>query len=210
MEIESLFPPSDFDQWAESYDRDVLDGGRFPFVGYQSALETVFRLAEAKPGMKVLDLGTGTGNLAAFFAQTGCQVWGIDFSEAMLVKARQKLPGVTFLLADLGHDLPLQLPGSFDRIVSAYAFHHFDLSAKVHIIQRLVSRLTAGGKLVFADIAFADQAALQWVRQMVGEDWEDEFYWLADETLPALEQAGLLASFTPASTMAGVFTVLKP
>lgn len=209
MEIESLFPASDFDQWAESYDRDVLDEGRFPFIGYQSALETVVRLAEAKPGMKVLDLGTGTGNLAAFFVKAGCQVWGIDFSEAMLVRARQKMSEVTFLLADLGQDLPSQIPDSFDRIVSAYAFHHFDLPGKVRIIQGLISRLAAGGKLVVVDIAFSDQAALQWIKQMVAEDWEDEFYWLADEALPALEQVGLLASFTPASTMAGVFTILK-
>jgi len=35
------FPASDFDPWAESYDRDILTYADFPFAGYERALETV-------------------------------------------------------------------------------------------------------------------------------------------------------------------------
>lgn len=207
MEIEELFPASDFDHWADSYDQDVLEETRFPFRGYQLALDTVFHLAEAQSGMRVLDLGAGTGNLATSFVRQGCQVWGTDFSEAMLAQARRKLPQVPFFLADLRQDLPSELPGSFDRIVSAYVFHHFNLLQKVQLLRKLAERLAPLGKMVIADIAFKDQPALHQVRQAVGDDWEDEFYWLAAETIPALKSAGLAASFTPVSNMAGVFVI---
>jgi len=63
--------------------------------------------------------------------------------------------------------------------------------------------------MVIADVAFADAASRANARQAVGDDWEDEFYWLADEALPALQQAGLRAQFTPVSTCAGVFVMEK-
>jgi putative AdoMet-dependent methyltransferase len=207
MEIADPFPASDFDQWADSYDRDVLDEGRFPFIGYQRALEAVVSLAGVQPGMSVLDLGAGTGNLAASFDRLGCRVWGTDFSEAMLLQARRKLPHIPFFLADLRKDLPAELPGSFDRIVSAYVFHHFDLFQKVQLVKNLAGRLKPLGRMVIADIAFSDQRALQQVKQAVGQDWDEEFYWLSSEVIPAFEEAGLAASFTPVSNMAGVFTI---
>ncbi len=40
------------------------------------------------PGQRITDLGTGTGSLARGFAQSGCQVIGIDHAAAMLDAAR--------------------------------------------------------------------------------------------------------------------------
>jgi len=43
----------------------------------------------------------------------------------------------------------------FNRIVSAYVFHHFELGEKVRIIELLVrEHLKAGGNWIIADIAF--------------------------------------------------------
>ena len=87
------FPSSDFDDWAETYDVSVsID--QFPFYRYETFLDKVVALADAKPGLSVLDLGTGTGNLALRLASLGCDLWCTDFSAPMLEKARQKLPGL--------------------------------------------------------------------------------------------------------------------
>jgi cyclopropane fatty-acyl-phospholipid synthase-like methyltransferase len=203
------FPASDFDGWASKYDLDVLDEAHYPFAGYQLALDTVVRLAEPKLGMRVLDVGTGTGNLAALFAARGCSLWGTDFSPVMLEAARRKLPQVQFVLADARHGWPTELPPVFERIVSAYTFHHFELAEKIRILAGLSDHLTSQGQLVMADIAFPDHASQENVRQLVGDAWDDEYYWLADETIAALSEAGLKAAFSPVSFCAGVFLMEK-
>jgi putative AdoMet-dependent methyltransferase len=95
------FLASDFDPWAESYDQDLLTSSEFPFAGYERVLERVVAMADVHAGMDVLDLGTGTGNLAVCFAELGCHLWCTDFSEPMLAKAREKLPQAQYVLHDL-------------------------------------------------------------------------------------------------------------
>ena len=97
------FPHEEFDDWAESYDASVSNE-KFPFTGYQEVMTNVVAMAEARPGMSVLDLGTGTGNLADGFSRLGCELWGTDFSAPMLAQACQKLPNAHFLQHDLRTD----------------------------------------------------------------------------------------------------------
>jgi putative AdoMet-dependent methyltransferase len=200
------FPPSDFDEWAETYDDSVLTD-RFPFQGYRDVLTRIFALAETRPGLPVLDLGTGTGNLAGLFARAGCELWCTDFSEAMLAKGREKLPTAHFFLHDLRTNLPPGLPDSFDLIVSAYVFHHFEMDEKIRIIKSAAARLAPAGRIVIGDIAFIDRAVLERVKAEAGDEWEDEFYWLVDESLFALEDAGLQAAYQQVSSCAGVFVI---
>ena len=205
--MDQQFPPEGFNGWAEYYDRCVSETNGYPFTGYATALDTVISRAEARPGMRILDLGTGTGNLAARFAALDCEIWGTDFSEPMLAKACQKLPAAHFILHDLREALPPELAGPFDRIVSAYVFHHFALDEKVRILTSLVPRLSPPGKIVIADISFQNQIALEAVKSAVGDEWEDEYYWLADEAASALREASLRVEYTPVSNCAGVFTL---
>ncbi len=209
MEIEGI-SSSDFDLWAESYDRDVLDETHFPFIGYQQALRTVAQLSEAQPRMNVLDLGTGTGNLAALFSAANCTVWACDFSAAMLAKAKHKLSEVKFIQADIRNGWPAGIPAFFDRIVSAYVFHHFNLVEKVRICGSLIGHLAGGGKLILADIAFRDQETMELFKMATEGEWEDEFYWLADEAINALQQVEVKSEFIPVSPCAGVFVVELP
>src|SRR5213079_580107 len=53
-------------------------------------------LAQVGPGSRVLDVATGTGDLAIELASRGAQVVGSDFSEGMLDRARRKAPQLTF------------------------------------------------------------------------------------------------------------------
>ena len=201
-----LFPASEFDDWAETYDASVAID-QFPFYGYREVLEKAVALAEARADMSVLDLGTGTGNLAVRFVSLGCEVWCTDFSTPMLAQARQKLPKAHFCLHDLRSDWPAELPARFDRIVSAYVFHHFELEEKVRIVRGLVKEhLAPGGWLVIADIAFPDRAAQAALKKQLGNDWEEEYYWIADEALPVFKQVELKVKYVQVSSCAGIFT----
>ncbi len=206
--MENSFPVEEFDAWAEHYDHAVAHTRGFPFDGYEAVLDAVVRLASLPPGTTLLDLGIGTGNLAVRFAALGCEIWGTDFSAPMLEKARLKLPHAHLFQFDLRADWPETLDRRFGCIVSGYVFHHFEFQQKIAIAQKLVrANLEPGGRLLIADIAFPDRAALEIVKGAAGDDWEEEFYWLADEILPALTRLGLDAKFYRVSSCAGIFEI---
>ncbi len=200
------FQPQEFDDWAAVYDQSAGEDTGFPFDGYSRVLQTIVDLAAAQPGQAVLDLGIGTGNLALPFAQRGCSIWGLDFSAAMLALAQKKLPAATLGQVDVRAGWPPAFQRRFDCIVSGYTFHHFWLEEKVQFVQRLLAdHLTPGGRLVIGDLAFQNAADEDALRRALGSQWEQEYYWLADEALAALAAAGVPARFIKISSCAGVF-----
>jgi putative AdoMet-dependent methyltransferase len=201
------FPASEFDEWAETYDTSVSND-HFPFHGYQDVLAKIFTLAAPLSGYSVLDLGTGTGNLGLLFTRFGCSLWGTDFSAPMLEKAQQKLPSAHLFLHDLHLPLPAEIQHPFDRIVSAYVFHHFTLKEKIRILVNLLPYLASGGRILIGDITFPNATALEEMKIAAGEEWEEEFYWLEDESLFALQKAGIHAKYIQVSSYAGVFVLL--
>lgn len=206
--------PQEFDDWAATLDRDIQkDADKFPFLGYRQVLDEVVRQAGIQEGVAVLDLGTGTGNLAVRFLALGCPVYGLDFSARMLEAAKVKFPPLNLAQADLLGDWQAVIRQAFDctrfaAVVSGYTFHHFDLLTKVSLLVSLASdHLLPGGRIVIGDIAFTDFAAREAASQLWGELWEDEDYWIADVTLAACRQAGLQADYIQISSCAGVFAI---
>jgi putative AdoMet-dependent methyltransferase len=201
-----------FDHWADSYDQEVeTSASRFPFAGYSQVLSTLWEQARVTPGMTVVDLGVGTGNLSRLFLESGCQVLGVDFSSEMLAKAGEKLPQLELVQADLTLDeWPGALDRRFDRIVSNYMFHEFQLETKLRILSRLARNNLGGeGRIVIGDIAFPTTSALERTREELADEWEDEYYWATDETRDALEAVGWKLEYFQISFCAGVY-VLEP
>jgi putative AdoMet-dependent methyltransferase len=199
---------NEFDVWAASYDLDVGAADGFPFAGYHAVLDAVVAMAKAEPGMAILELGIGTGNLALRFQALGCDVWGVDSSAAMLAKAVVKVPAAHLALADLTGDWPDDFDRRYERIVSSYTLHHLTLPAKVALLSRLAAmHLAPGGRVVVADVAFANRCALAAARRRWQEQWDEEDYWVADEAAEALLAAGLVSRYRQVSCCAGVFVV---
>jgi len=201
-----------FDNWAKTYDPAANSSENdFPFAGYDRVLAEVVRLSQVKPGMRVLDLGIGTGNLAARFLAGGCEVWGCDFSAEMLAKARAQWPQLHLLQADLLGKWPVELRQPFDCVVAAYVLHHFDLPAKINLLQRIADQsLLRGGHIFVADVAFPTEAIRAAASKRWSESWDsDEYYMAADEIIRACEQVGLKTRYRQVSSCAGIFIITR-
>ncbi len=113
-----------YDRWALVYDHDQnpLPALEEPVV--REALGDV-------RGLRVVDLGCGTGRHALWLAAAGAAVTAVDFSEGMLEEARRK-PGavsVRFVVHDLDRPLPFA-DAAFDLVVSGLVLEHLsDLGA---------------------------------------------------------------------------------
>ena len=202
------FPAEDFDLWADTYDTSVATNRGFPFDGYTQVLDLLVQLTDAKPGMHILDLGTGTGQLATRFDALGCNLWCTDFSEAMLAKARRRLPKAHFARHDLRQAWLSEWQSPFERIVSAYVFHHFEDNQKIQLMKTFANDLLApGGSLLIADISFRTSEEMAEARLIAGQDWEEELYWVAENILPRLQAAGLTTAYHQVSYCAGVYYI---
>src|SRR5215210_1073976 len=90
-----------YDRWSEIY-----DGDGNPLMMLEEP--HVDRLAAPGPGLRICDVGCGTGRHALRMAGQGARVTGVDFSEGMLARARAKAGAekIEFVRHDLAQPLP--------------------------------------------------------------------------------------------------------
>jgi len=107
--------------------------------------------AAVQPGDRVLDACCGTGDLAVAAERAGGVVTGLDFSPAMLERARRKSATVEWVEGDL-----LALPfedGTFDAATVGFGVRNVaDLDAAIAELQRV---LRPGGRLAILEITQA-------------------------------------------------------
>jgi SAM-dependent methyltransferase len=94
----------------------------------------------------VLDVGCGTGRLAAELAGRGAKVWGVDTSEEMLEQARRRLGGSVGLKLARAEALPFRAAW-FERVVLRCVVHLVDRARAIPEVARV---LAPGGKVVIA------------------------------------------------------------
>lgn len=87
-------------------------------------------------GREVLDVGCGTGQATEPLAVRGCIVTGLDPSVERLTTAVERLPNLKFVQGRV-EDLPFA-DNSFDGVVCAQAFHHFDQTKAMEELIRVV------------------------------------------------------------------------
>ncbi len=156
--------------------------------GYEELQEAVVAATAEVRATRVLELGTGTGETAlrvlAIQPEAG---WvGLDASEPMLARARERLPGVDLRLQRLEDELP---SGPFDLVVSALAVHHLDGAGKRELFSRVAGVLRPGGLFVLGDVVVppAGQEGpiyIDWVMDKP-DSVEDQLAWLRAAGLEA-------------------------
>jgi len=138
-----------------SADIDLQD--QFSEQRYQHFL----KFAALPAGLRVMDLGTGTGRLALLLAEEGAsEVVGVDVSPAMLEIAEYfrlsssspKAKQVSFRLAS-AQRMPFRSE-SFDAVICRFVLHHS--SKPERILQEAFRLLKPGGIFIFADLVGPD------------------------------------------------------
>jgi demethylmenaquinone methyltransferase/2-methoxy-6-polyprenyl-1,4-benzoquinol methylase len=111
----------------------------------------VVRLSEMAPGMRVLDVATGTGSQARAFADAAARVVGVDLSPRMLAIARRKDRGhgVRFIEGD-ATALPMA-DQTFDVSCVSLGLHEMPLSVRVRAVHEMARVTREGGTVVVVD-----------------------------------------------------------
>lgn len=134
------------EQTPAKYDR----GMQLVTLGQISAIKHEIRSEWVEPGHAVLEIGCGTGSLAAMMAARGASVTGIDVSEPMLAVAREAAPDAT-LYHMTATEIDRLPEGSFDRIVSTLVFSELSEDELDFVLKASAKLLKPGGLLVVAD-----------------------------------------------------------
>jgi demethylmenaquinone methyltransferase / 2-methoxy-6-polyprenyl-1,4-benzoquinol methylase len=137
-------------------------------------------------GDKVLDACCGTGDLALAGHAAGGEVVGVDFSEAMLLRARRKAPELEWVQADAA---ALPFPDeSFDAVTVGFGIRNLaDLEGGLRELARV---LKPGGRLGCLEITRPQGILRPFFRL-----WFDGLVPAAGKVLPG----GAAYSYLPAS-----------
>jgi ubiquinone/menaquinone biosynthesis C-methylase UbiE len=108
-------------------------------------------------GMRLLDVPTGSGALAAEATRRGATVIGVDIASAMIAEARKNHPGIEFQVADVEH-LPVP-DGVLDAVVCAFGIGHFPYPEAS--LAECLRTLKAGGRIAFSWWDTSDKQRVQ-------------------------------------------------
>ena len=124
-------------------------------LGMGRAYDTLVAQAELADGLRILEIGCGTGNVTTRVkrAAPGADVVGTDPDPLALARSQRKargLAGIRFQRA-YAQELPFA-DGEFDRVLSSMMLHHLDDDAKSATAAEIHRVLRPGGTLHILDI----------------------------------------------------------
>lgn len=126
-------------------------------LGFGAVHAALIAQADAAAGMRVLDVGCGTGTLAVRLRaeRRDVDVTALDPDPKALAIARRKAERVGVAVPfEEGYGDALPFPeASFDRVLSSMMFHHLDRATKLGMLRDVRRVLRPGGSFHLADFA---------------------------------------------------------
>lgn len=137
-----------FDAWSDSYESSLTWK-----LFYKPVHDVLSEAVGDVGGLRVLDVGCGTGEMLRRFARGGAaRLVGVDASAGMLQTARrlsQGLDGIE-LVGGSAADLPVP-DAAFDVVMSSIAFHHFPDGGLA--MAEMARALKPGGRVYICDMS---------------------------------------------------------
>lgn len=144
---------------------------------------------EAGRGAAVCDAGCGPGHVAAFLAERGLTLTGIDLSPAMVARARALHPTLSF---EVGTMTALDAAaGRWQGVIAFYSIIHLTSDAEIRAALREFHRILAGRGLLLVAVHLGERGdATVHADEMLGVpvDMDFRFFdleWLAGEIAAA-------------------------
>jgi ubiquinone/menaquinone biosynthesis C-methylase UbiE len=154
-----------------NYERDRHNALAEGYIGFFApvtalAIGPLLDAVRLAPGMRLLDVPTGSGALAAEATRRGASVIGIDISSEMVAQARKRHPGLDFRVGDVEH-LPVA-DGTLDAVVCAFGIGHFPYPEAS--VAECLRTLKPGGRIAFSWWGASDKQRIQGlIRDAVAE-----------------------------------------
>jgi cyclopropane fatty-acyl-phospholipid synthase-like methyltransferase len=142
------------DTW-EDWSSRITDDPRHAW-----AADLASRLAD---GARILELGCGGGARETRELASRFQLTGVDLSERQLERARERVPAARFIKDDF--TASQFEPGSFDTVVSFYAFNHVPRELLAPLLARIHAWLASPGWLM---AAFGTGDEEEWTGDFLG------------------------------------------
>lgn len=101
-------------------------------------------------GMRILDVGCGTGIHLSKYQRAGCEVYGIDPSNSMLEIARQRLGADADLYQGSATDMPYEA-GYFDLVISMLALHEMKPTIIEEVLREMKRVVKQDGRILLID-----------------------------------------------------------
>ena len=157
--INNYYYDAKFEQWLATFEspgREVYD-----------KKETILHAAQIKPGMRIADIGAGTGLYSIAFAQqTGEKglVYAVDISRNFVrnIELRGENQGLKNIKGIINNQKEIGLAqNSIDLAFICDTYHHFEYPLTT--LQSVYQALSTGGKLIIIDFKRDPHISTPWV-----------------------------------------------
>jgi demethylmenaquinone methyltransferase/2-methoxy-6-polyprenyl-1,4-benzoquinol methylase len=108
------------------------------------------KMLPPRSGMKVLDIGCGTGTQLAYYQKVMCQVFGVDLSPSMLKRARLKLGERAELIQFDAKTLPFP-DTHFDIVLLTTVLHEMAPEIRPNVLKQAHRVLNESGRILVTD-----------------------------------------------------------
>lgn len=108
------------------------------------------KMYSPKAGIHVLDVGCGTGTNLMLYHKTGCNVFGIDLSPAMVEIAQKKLGNRADIRLGDASKMPYS-DNSFDLVTAFFILHEMPNRIRPAVISEMARVVKHGGRILLID-----------------------------------------------------------
>ena len=155
-----LFVPKD--QQAYAYEDTPLSIGLGQTISQPYIVAFMTAQLGLAPGMKVLEIGTGSGYQAAILAYLGCNVYTIELLQELALSAKRTLSALKFV------NVRVKLGNGYEGWSEECPFDAIIVTAAPgYIPKKLIEQLKDSGKMI---IPVGDVQSTQWLKFVTKTD----------------------------------------